>query len=122
MQTPNKHTAGMLGQQAAEDYLVKKNYRILQRNYRVKSGEIDLIAQDGAYLVFVEVKSRSGLGYGHPREAVNAAKQARILRTAQHYIIRYRLAERDLRFDVIEVLNTRGEVQIEHIENAFWTG
>jgi putative endonuclease len=117
---PNKHAAGMLGQQQAEDFLCKKGLLILGRNYRAKTGEIDLIAQEGPCIVFVEVKSRSGLQYGHPREAVTAAKQARLLRTAQHYISRHRLTDRELRFDVVEVLTKQGEVHIEHIENAFW--
>jgi putative endonuclease len=118
----NKHAAGMLGQKAAEDFLREKGCRILERNYRLKSGEIDLIARDGAYIVFVEVKTRGSLRYGAPREAVNAAKQARIIRTAQHYIIRKNLTDIDLRFDVIEVLTAQDNPQIIHIENAFWLG
>jgi putative endonuclease len=116
----NKHTLGMEGQQYAEDYLCKKGWHMLARNYRAKTGEIDLIAQDGAYIVFVEVKSRNGLSHGHPCEAVTAAKQARIMRTAQQYAARYRLTDRDTRFDVIEVLTAQGKVHIRHIENAFW--
>ncbi|MCL2499011.1 MAG: YraN family protein [Defluviitaleaceae bacterium] len=116
---PNKHAVGMDGQNAAEVFLCERGYRILERNYRIKTGEIDLIARDGTYTVFIEVKSRNGLRYGHPREAVNALKQSRIIRTAQHYIMRKNLTDRDVRFDVIEVLNTQGSVHIEHIVNAF---
>jgi putative endonuclease len=110
----------MEGQKKAEEFLTQKGYRILTRNYRVKTGEIDLIARDGPYIVFVEVKSRSGLSYGHPREAVNTTKQNRIIQTARQYITRYAITDGDYRFDVVEVLTTQEKTQINHIENAFW--
>ena len=116
----NKHTAGLNGQQAAEDYLIKKGLTILHRNYRVRTGEIDLIARDGAYFIFIEVKARHSNKYGLPREAVTPAKQNKIIRTAQHYLMRYQLADVDVRFDVVEVIWTEGAVHIEHLENAFW--
>jgi len=111
---------GMLGQQHAEAFLVKKGLRILARNYRAKTGEIDLIAQAGTYFVFIEVKSRASLRYGQPREAVTQTKQGKIIRTAQQYITYRRLGECDMRFDVIEVLFLRDNIHIKHIENAFW--
>ncbi|MCL2203647.1 MAG: YraN family protein [Defluviitaleaceae bacterium] len=117
---PNKHAAGMEGQQQAEDFLCKKGLRIRARNYRAKTGEIDLIANDGETIIFIEVKARTSLKYGHPREAVTPAKQQRIMRTAQHYIALHRLHNNALRFDVVEIIVAQGEIHIEHIENAFW--
>jgi putative endonuclease len=111
--------AGLIGQNEAEKFLTGKGYRILERNYRVKSGEIDLIARDGEYIVFIEVKTRTNLLYGYPCEAVGGVKQRRIRQTALHYITRHRLSG-DFRFDVVEVLKQKdGAPEITHLENAF---
>ena len=110
----------MDGQQAAEDFLIQKGYAILQRNYRAATGEVDLIARDGAYFVFIEVKARNSAKYGLPREAVTSGKQKKIIRTAQHYLARYQLTDVDIRFDVVEVVWRDGKVFIEHLEDAFW--
>jgi len=115
----NKYEAGMLGQQAAESFLVGMNCEILARNYRTRTGEIDIIVRDGDYIVFVEVKYRSGLGYGAPSESVGTAKQKKITRTAMHYIAVNKLDNHDFRFDVIEAVQNNGQVHINHIENAF---
>jgi len=115
----NKHEVGLMGQQAAEKFLQDKGYEILARNYRLKTGEIDLIAKDGEYIVFVEVKFRKSLAYGYPREAVGYTKQKRIVNTARHYITKYQLSEMDIRFDVVEVLQQHGQLYASHIENAF---
>jgi putative endonuclease len=108
-----------LGQQAAEEYLIKKGWHILARNFRAKTGEIDLIGRDRTYVAFVEVKCRSQLRYGYPRESVNAPKQRRIKKTALFYIVDKKLYEQDMRFDIVEVYNDNGQFHIEHIENAF---
>ena len=113
------YKAGLSGQDAAENLLIKKGYKVLARNYRIRTGEIDLIIKDGTYIVFVEVKYRTGTGYGLPREAVYRLKQRRILNTAQHYLARYGLIDSDIRFDVVEVLNQHGQLYASHIENAF---
>ena len=115
----NKYEKGMHGQQAAEKFLQSNGYQIRNRNYRIKSGEIDLIAQKENTIVFIEVKYRSGLSYGYPREAVGWAKQQKIVRTALHYISTRGLDNQDFRFDVIEVLEQSGHMMINHIENAF---
>jgi putative endonuclease len=116
---PHKVELGMQGQRAAEDFLQGKGWRVLERNFRSKTGEIDLIGQDGAYVVFVEVKYRGQLKYGFPRESVNHAKQLRIKKTAMYYIVKHKLNDQDFRFDVVEVYNEDGHHNIEHIENAF---
>jgi len=118
----NKYKSGMQGQQDAEAFLLARGYRILERNYRVRDGEIDLIARHGSYIVFIEVKFRSGAGYGYPRESVGAVKQRRIIKTAMHYIAVRGLDNQDFRFDVVEVLaRDKQRVEINHIENAFDT-
>ena len=115
----NKHEAGLAGQQAAENFLLNKGYEILARNYRLKTGEIDLVAKHGEYVVFVEVKFRTSLSYGYPREAVGHAKQQRIVKTALHYLAQHKLTHSDIRFDVVEVLQQHGQLYASHIENAF---
>lgn len=111
---------GNKGEDAVARYLKKKGYKILIKNYRCKLGEIDLIAQDGADLVFIEVKTRSGLGYGSPAAAVNAKKQRQICRTAQYYLAEYRLFDTPARFDVISVLlDAAKDYRIDQIKNAF---
>jgi len=114
----DKYTKGMQGQHVAEKYIQGKGYCILARNYRVRTGEIDIIARSGEFVVFIEVKYRSGLAYGYPRESVDSGKQQRIIRTAMHYISTHGLDEH-FRFDVIEILEQDGKVYANHIENAF---
>lgn len=100
----------------AAEYLKGKGYRIIKQNFFTKSGEIDMIARDGAYLVFVEVKYRSSQRGGHPLEAVDIRKQKRIRRAAQYYLLRYGCPENTpCRFDVVGIL----QEEIIHIENAF---
>jgi len=115
----NKYAAGMNGQLMAENFLQQKGYNIIARNYRVRGGEIDIIATYENYLIFIEVKTRSKIAYGLPREAVGAAKQNRIKNTAMHYIAENELADQDCRFDVVEVLTRSENAEIFHIENAF---
>ena len=116
---PNNVEQGMRGQQAAEAFLLDKGWHIIEKNFRARTGEIDLIAKDGAYTVFVEVKSRRQLRYGYPRESVTGRKQARIKKTALCYISKKRITNQDFRFDVVEVLYDQGQEYISHIENAF---
>lgn len=112
----NKRQTGAAYEERAARWLSEKGFVILERNYRCRQGEIDLIARDGRYLVFVEVKYRSGECAGHPAEAVHAQKQYRISRTALYYCYTHRIPEdQPCRFDVVTVLGD----QIEHIKNAF---
>jgi len=111
----SKVELGRQGQEEALRFLLAKGMELVEANYRLRSGEIDLIMKDGAYLVFVEVKYRRSTQYGLPREAVGFRKQEKIRKTATHYIYRHNLHERDFRFDVVEVLGGF----VEHIEDAF---
>lgn len=111
----NRRGFGAQGEADARDYLVRKGIRVLEMNYRRPTGEIDIIARQGRTTLFVEVKRRSSLRFGRPSEAVDRAKQAHILRTAQLYLQEKRLTDAPVRFDVVEILP--GEIR--HIENAF---
>ena len=121
MAVVNKVAFGMQGQQEAEKFLRGKGYVIVERNFRVRTGEIDLIVMDGGYIVFVEVKYRLGSGHGLPRESVGRGKQRKICKTALHYIAikGQDVADQDFRFDVVEVLGGDGKIVVSHIENAF---
>jgi putative endonuclease len=112
---------GSWGEERAARYLRLRAYRILERNYRCRLGEIDLIARRGGFLVFVEVKLRKSDRFGEAREFVGRAKQERILATAQLWLQEHETSLQP-RFDVIEIYapeGPEGRVKIHHIENAF---
>jgi len=117
--TNNKYIKGMTGQDEAEAYLINKGCQVLYRNYRLRSGEIDLIVQDGTYIVFVEVKYRQSVELGFPREAVTRSKQHKIIKTALHFIAETNRPNQDYRFDVVEVLGMPEKFEVTHIINAF---
>jgi putative endonuclease len=112
---------GRRGEQLAAVYITKaKNYKILMRNYRTRMGEIDIIAQDGPSLIFIEVKTRNSAHCGRPAEAVEKHKQYKIRKVAESYLARHQAWNRPCRFDVIEILTRQGkEPLINHITNAF---
>ena len=111
---------GRRGEDLAAVFLLKNDYRIVNRNWRTKSGEIDIVAIDGDTLVFCEVKSRSSNCWGSGAEAVDFRKQQKIVQTASLYLQRYRLNHCSCRFDVIEIQNIElQEPEIKHIKNAF---
>ena len=115
----NKKLVGRFGEQAAADYLRKKKYRIVGMNYACRFGEIDLIAENRDYVVFVEVKSRKDARFAAAREYVNEAKQRRIAATAELWLMQNE-TKKQPRFDVIEVYGTDEAIRtINHIENAF---
>ncbi len=111
----NTATQGKLGENRAADFLQRAGYRILERNFYMRGGEIDLIASFEKTLVFVEVKTRSYEAFGGPLSAVTPAKQRRIAQTAARYIQEKGLKFDSIRFDVLCVLPEK----IEHIKNAF---
>ena len=117
----SRQELGQRGEECAAAFLERKGYRIAARNYRAKVGEIDIIAwQDRETLVFVEVKTRTGLSYGKPAEAVNYYKQRKIIRTAQWYLLEKHIDGCRCRFDVIEVYAmTAGAWKVRQIEGAF---
>ena len=112
---------GRFGEERAARWLRLRGYRIVEQNYSCRSGEIDLIARRGRYIVFVEVKLRKSADFAAAREFVTAAKQQRIRTTAAIWLSQN---ETDLqpRFDVIEIYapqGAEGRVTVNHIENAF---
>ncbi len=109
---------GARGEALAEKHLKKSGYRILARNYRCRYGEIDLIAEEGGSLVFIEVKTRSSAAFGHPLEAVDAHKRGQLTRAARHYLEATDSTERFCRFDVVAV-TVGGELHLEVVRNAF---
>ena len=112
----NKRQMGTSYEIKAEEYLLQKGYKILERNFRNRSGEIDIIAKDGEYFCFIEVKYRTTNDFGNPLEAVNIRKQQKIRQTARYYLMKNKLSEwTPCRFDVIAFEGN----QFTHIENAF---
>lgn len=109
---------GREGEDQAARYLAKRGYRILERNYSTRSGEIDLIAMDKETVVFVEVKTRSSDRYGSPELSVTPRKQKRMIKAALGYIRYRKLHQVPCRFDVVAI-NTSAEQEIELIQNAF---
>ena len=107
-----------MGENKAVEYLDRKGYRILRRNYRCRLGEIDIIAVDGDTLCFIEVKTRSSLRHGLPCEAVNGKKRMHIERAAEVYMSRYRHDLDEVRIEVVEVLYRKERFFVRHIKNA----
>jgi len=111
---------GQTGEAMAERHLKKRGYQILERNYRNRLGEIDLIARDNGTLVFVEVKTRRSDRYGGPRFAITPQKQKKLSITALAYLKQTQQINCKARFDVV-LINTAGDSpEIETIQNAFW--
>jgi putative endonuclease len=117
---PNKKQKfGEKGEAIAAQHLKKQGYRIIEKNYRTKLGEIDIIAKDKDTLVFVEVKSRRSWQFGNPKAAVTPQKQRKISMVALQYLKSTHRSNASARFDVAAVTITRDKPQIEIIKNAF---
>ncbi len=116
-----KLTTGRRGEDWAARYLQRNGYRIVERNLRARIGEIDLIAQEGRTLCFVEVKTRSSTRFGWPEEAVTPGKRQKIIRLAQWYMRRHPAQPGTaIRFDVLSILSTEGDPgRIRLIKGAF---
>lgn len=114
-------TSGERGEQLAARHYRRGAYRILERNFRTRQGEIDLIVQKGDTVVFAEVKTREPRSIAQPREFVTAQKQHRLILAAQRYLMLHpEWANSVLRFDVVEVvLSGWGRASVHRIENAF---
>ncbi len=112
----NKRAVGSRFEEEAAKFLEKQGYRILEKNFRCRLGEIDLIGRSDGYLCFIEVKYRSGSGFGFPSEAVDNRKIRRIVRTALTYMNYHKLsADTPCRFDIVEILDRKYAL----IKNAF---
>lgn len=115
----NNKTVGNDGENRASDYLSKSGYKIIERNWRTKEGEIDIIAEKANLLVFVEVKTLPNATYDMLLKVLNFEKQQRIIKTAKRFLINHRKYNNSyIRFDVI-VLDMQKLPPVYHIENAF---
>lgn len=114
-----RQVLGKEGERIAERFLKKKGYKLVERNYRCAAGEIDLILLDRRVIVFVEVKTRTGHGFGTPLEAVEFRKQRKMIHAAQYFLSARGLHQREARFDVVGISWPQSEPLVEHIENAF---
>ncbi|MHB1456686.1 MAG: YraN family protein [Armatimonadota bacterium] len=111
---------GRLGEDKAVEYLSNARYEIIARNYRCRSGEIDIIARDTDCLVFIEVKSRRDTRFSAPSEAVDIRKQRKIINSCRQYLIDNEMDEVSCRFDVVEVYFNDGKpIRVSHISGAF---
>lgn len=116
----NNKILGAFGEGLACEYLISLGYRVLERNFSCRAGEIDIIAVQGDAVVFIEVKTRSSEKYGLPSEAVSATKQRRMVKTALYYLQSNRLLDYMCRFDVIEIIvDEENNHQINLIKDAF---
>ena len=111
-----KDAVGRYGEDVAEAHVRGRGWEVLERNWRCRDGELDLVALDGEELVVVEVKTRRSTAYGHPAEAVTAVKLARVRRLAAQWLTAHDVHPRSVRVDVIAVLLPRqGAAQVDHL-------
>lgn len=113
------YNLGMQGENIAVEYLKKKNYRIVERNWRFKKAEIDIIAQKGDRLCIVEVKTRSTADFGNPQDFVGK-KKIRLLVEAVNQYITQKNIDVDVRFDIIAIIRKEGTFTLEHLKDAFY--
>lgn len=112
------HLLGKTGEDVAVEYLIQNNYKIIERNFYCKTGEIDIIALNKEYIVFVEVKTRSSVNYGLPSEAVTKSKLDHLYKTARYYLYSRNLQNECVRFDVVEVYFKNSKYIVNHIRQV----
>lgn len=113
-----RHIIGKEGEDIATQFLLKQNYKIVERNFECKQGEIDIIAIDKNEVVFVEVKTRTSEKYGKPVDAVNENKKKHFVRAIKYYIYKNKLENAFIRIDVIEIYIRDNKYYINHIKKA----
>lgn len=120
-ETSYKRDVGTRGEQLAVKFLKKSGYKILQRNYRCKLGEIDIVCYDHGTIAFVEVKTRYSDTYGPPELSVTEAKKRQIVKVALHYVAEKKIEGVDCRFDVVSIFRTpmKKQPEITLFKNAF---
>ncbi|PQJ36262.1 hypothetical protein BSZ35_03370 [Salinibacter sp. 10B] len=120
---PSTKDIGDRGEDLAAEFLKNEGYRVLERNYRFERNEVDLVCLDpdkGGELVFVEVKTRSGSGFGPPEASVTDEKKRSLIEVSRAYLHERQLEGAPSRFDVVGIVLAEAEPEIEHHENAFW--
>ena len=113
------HSLGKNGERLAIKYLLQNGYRILEKNWATGRKEIDIIAEDDEFIIFIEVKTRMADFQLHPRDAVSVPKQRNIIYAAQTYIQRNEI-DKEARFDIITVVVDGAKHELEHIRDAFY--
>ena len=116
---PNNTEKGNKGEELAQNYLLKNGYQVLDKNWRFKHLELDLVAFINNTLVIVEVKLRAGDAYGKPEDFVSLKKQKNTIKAANAYIIEKNI-DFETRFDIISIIQNHNETKIEHIVEAFY--
>lgn len=119
MSATNRRRQGKIGEDLAAKYLERNGLRIIERNYRFERGEIDLIAEEGEELVFVEVKTRRSNAFGAPEDAVTEEKQEQVRAVADGYLFERDINNRPCRFDVVAIEYQDGCTEIRYIRDAF---
>ena len=109
---------GKQGENLAVEYLIEEGYEILERNWRFKHTEVDIIARDRDQLVIAEVKTRTGNSWGEPYTAVDIRKQRSLIFAAERYICGHNL-DLDVRFDIVSIIIDHNRTVVEHIKEAF---
>ena len=112
-----KKLLGRIGENKAEKHLKSIGYKILEKNFTTDIGEIDLVAKDGEYIVFVEVKTRTNSNYGAPIDAITYLKRKHMLKTIKYYLFLNKLENNFIRIDVIEIYNKNNKYFVHHIKN-----
>ena len=115
-----KKITGRAGEKVVADYIKSRKMNVVEKNYVTPFGEIDIIAEDDDYIVFIEVKTRSGDRYGAPSEAVDKTKRKHIVDSAKYYLKVTNSTEVFTRFDVAEVFSDNGSYAVNYIEDAFY--
>ena len=115
----DSHNLGREGEELAKKHLLLKGYKILHCNWKSGKREIDIVAENGEFIVFVEVKTRTDDFTMHPRHAVTGEKQKSIIFAAESYLERYNI-NKESRFDIVSIILNGKSIEIEHIEDAFY--
>jgi putative endonuclease len=119
MSTMNQRTWGKAQEELAAHFLEQNGLKILERNFRYERGEIDLIAEEGEELVFIEVKARQSTIFGAPEDAVTEKKQEQVHAVAEGYLFMHNIDNRPCRFDIMAIEYHNGSATIRHLRDAF---
>lgn len=111
-----RHEIGKTGEDLAVKYLEQVGYKVIERNFECRQGEIDIIAIDGNEIVFLEVKTRTNIKYGKPIEAVNQTKQKHLTKAVKYYLYSRHLEDEFVRIDVIEIYIYKNKYRVNHIK------
>lgn len=111
-----RHEIGKLGEDLAVKYLQQQNYKVIERNFECKQGEIDIIALDKNELVFIEVKTRTNIKFGKPAEAVDDTKQKHLIKAVKYYLYSRHLENEFVRIDVMEIYLYDNKYRVNHIK------